>query len=85
MQHKNGYQLPFKAIVKNRGVNLAQPTGFGLGPCELGPKKPTLKKSPQQRSLQGQKPYKIPMGQGQPMGFHLPHEKYIIFLKYITI
>jgi len=65
--------------LRSRGVNLAQPTGFGLGPCGLGPKKLTLKKSPQQRSPQGQKPYKSPVGQGQPMGFHLPHEKYIIF------
>jgi len=62
-----------------RGVNLAQPIGFDPGPCGLGPKKSTLKKNPQQRSPQGQKPYKSPVGQGQPMGFHLPHEKYIIF------
>jgi len=45
-----------------RGVNLAQSTGFGPGPCGLGPKKLTLKKSPQQRGPQGQKPYKSLVG-----------------------
>jgi len=33
-------------ILKNRGVNLAQPIGFGPDPCGLGPKKSTLKKNP---------------------------------------
>jgi len=42
-------------------------------------KKAHNKKNPHQRSPQGQKPNKIHVGQGQPMGFHLQHEKYIIF------
>jgi len=42
-------------------------------------KKPILKKSPHQRSPQSLKFYKSPVGLDQPMGFHLPHEKYIIF------
>ena len=50
-----------------RGVNLAQPTGFGPGPCGRGPKKLTLKKSPQQRSPQGQKPYKSPVDHTLPL------------------
>jgi len=54
---------------------LAQPTGFGLGPCGLGPNKPTLKKKPNKEAHRAFGP----MGQIQPMGFHLPHEKYIIF------
>jgi len=73
------YKANLQYISGVRGVNLAQSTGFGPDPCGLEPKKPTLKKSPQQRSPQGQKHYKSPVGQGQPMGFHLPHEKYIIF------
>ena len=41
-----------------RGVNLAQPIRLGPDPCELGPKNPTLKKIPHQRSSQCQKPHK---------------------------
>jgi len=52
-----------------RGVNFAQPTGLGPGPCRLGQKQLTLKKNPHQRSPQGQKPYKSHVGQGQPMDF----------------
>jgi len=36
---------------------MVQPTRLGLGPCGLGPKKPTLKKN-HQRSPQSQKYYK---------------------------
>jgi len=53
--------------IMTRGVNLAQSTGFGPDPCGLEPKKPTLKKSPQQRSPQGQKPYKRPQRARQPV------------------
>jgi len=31
--------------VLRKGVNLAQPTGLGSGPCGRRPKKPTLKKA----------------------------------------
>jgi len=42
-------------------------------------KKPPTKKPTRPKTLQN------PVGQGQPMGFHLPHEKLHYFLKYITI
>jgi len=71
--------LDNKILLLSRGVNLAQPTGLGLDPCGLGPKKPTLKNKIHQRSSRGQKPHKSPVVQGKPTGFHLQHEKYIIF------
>jgi len=37
---------------------LAQPTGLGLGPCGLGPKKPTLKKSSHQEAHKAINPTK---------------------------
>ena len=59
---------------------MAQPTGFGPDPCGLGPKKPTLKKSLQQRSPQGQKPTKALWSRANPWAFVI-HMKYILFFK----
>jgi len=47
-----------------RGVNLAQSTGLGSGPCGLEPKKPTLKKKSPSKSPQDQKPHKSHVSQG---------------------
>jgi len=42
---------------------LTQPIGLGLGPCGLGPKKPTLKKNPSKKST-GPKTLQKPCGSG---------------------
>jgi len=40
-------------------------------------KKAHIEKKPPTKKSTRSKPYKSPVGQGQPMGFHLPHKKYI--------
>jgi len=40
-------------------------------------KKAHIEKKPPTKKPTGPKTYKSPVGQGQSMGFHLPHEKYI--------
>jgi len=57
-----------------RGVDLAQPIGFGPGPCGLGPKKPT-----------GPKTLQKPCGPGPTHGLSSSTRKIYYFLKYITI
>jgi len=43
-----------------RGVNLAQPTGLGLGPCGLGPKKAHIeKKAPIKEAHKAKNPPKV--------------------------
>jgi len=64
----------------SRGVNLAQPTGFGPGPCGLGPKKPTLKKASNKEAHRA-KTLQKPCAPEPAHGLSYSHMKNILFFK----
>jgi len=64
----------------NSGVNLAQPTRLGPGPCGLGLKMPTLKKSPIKEAHRAKNPIKALWVRANPWAF-IFKMKNILFFK----